>query len=142
MSKETANDGTERLAAVRRYGILDTPPEEPFDRVTAIAARLLRVPIAIISIVDHDRIWFKSRQGIELSEVDRELGLCASCKMVLGSFGMRDGIFGLLEIRWCRVRQAFSFTSGSHWCSLAETRMASGRILPGKGGPPRRGQWT
>lgn len=68
-----------RLAAVRRYNILDSPPDGAFDRITAIAARLLKVPIAIISIVDHDRIWFKSRHGIDLHEVDRDLGLCASC---------------------------------------------------------------
>ena len=69
----------ERLAAVRRYDILDTPPDGAFDRITAIAARLLKVPIAVISIVDHDRIWFKSRRGIDVHQVDRDLGLCASC---------------------------------------------------------------
>lgn len=69
----------ERLAAVRRYDILDTPPDGAFDRITAIAARLLKVPIAIISIVDHDRIWFKSRHGFDVEQVDRDLGLCASC---------------------------------------------------------------
>ena len=70
---------SERLVAVRRYNILDTPPDGAFDRITAIAARLLKVPIAIISIVDHDRIWFKSRHGINVRQVDRDLGLCASC---------------------------------------------------------------
>jgi two-component sensor histidine kinase len=69
----------ERLAAVRRYTILDTPPDGAFDRITAIAARLLNVPIAIISIVDHDRIWFKSRHGIDVHQVDRDVGFCASC---------------------------------------------------------------
>jgi two-component sensor histidine kinase len=70
---------TERLVAVRRYKILDTPPDGAFDRITAIATRLLKVPIALISIVDDDRIWFKSRQGIEAEQVARDLGLCASC---------------------------------------------------------------
>ena len=69
----------ERLAAVRRYDILDTPPDGAFDRITAIAARLVNVPIAIISIVDHDRIWFKSRHGFDVEQIDRDLGLCASC---------------------------------------------------------------
>ena len=69
----------ERLAAVRRYNILDTPPDGAFDRITAIAARLLKVPIAIISIVDHDRIWFKSKHGVDFHQIDRDLGLCASC---------------------------------------------------------------
>jgi eukaryotic-like serine/threonine-protein kinase len=70
---------TERLAAVRRYDILNASPDRAFDRITALAARLLNTPIAIISIVDHDRIWFKSRHGIGLEYVERDLGLCASC---------------------------------------------------------------
>jgi hypothetical protein len=49
---------SERLVAVHRYNILDTPSDGAFDRITGIAARLLKVPIALISIVDHDRIWF------------------------------------------------------------------------------------
>ncbi len=68
----------ERLAAVRRYNILDTPPDGSFDRITSIAARLFDVPIAIISIVDHDRIWFKSHHGTKATEVGRDPGLCAS----------------------------------------------------------------
>jgi hypothetical protein len=48
------------MSAVKRYDILDTPPDGAFDRLTAIAARRFHVPISIISIVDHDRIWFKS----------------------------------------------------------------------------------
>lgn len=67
-----------RIAAVRRYEILDTPPDGSFDRVTAIAARRFNVPIAIISIVDHDRIWFKSHHGIDVEEIGRDPGLCAS----------------------------------------------------------------
>lgn len=67
-----------RVAAVRRYDILDTPPDAAFDAVTAIAARLLDVPVAVISIVDADRIWFKSRHGLDLHQVGRDPGLCAS----------------------------------------------------------------
>ena len=66
------------MAAVRRYEILDTPPDGAFDRITALAARMFGVPIAIVSIVDHDRIWFKSHPGIDASEVGRDAGLCAS----------------------------------------------------------------
>ncbi|MDQ3066719.1 MAG: GAF domain-containing protein [Actinomycetota bacterium] len=67
-----------RLDAVRRYDILDTPPDGAFDRITALAARLFDVPISIISIVDHDRIWFKSAHGIDAEEIGRDPGLCAS----------------------------------------------------------------
>ncbi len=70
-----------RLAAVRRYDILDSPPDGAFDRITALAARRLKVPIAIISIVDEDRIWFKSHHGLPVEQIDREPGLCASAIM-------------------------------------------------------------
>ncbi|MGH8165208.1 MAG: PP2C family protein-serine/threonine phosphatase, partial [Rhodanobacteraceae bacterium] len=73
-----AND-RERLAEVRRYQILDTPPDGAFDRVTALAARIFNVPIALVTIVDEDRIWFKSIYGLEgISEIPRDPGLCAS----------------------------------------------------------------
>lgn len=68
----------QRMAAVRRYDILDTPPDGVFDRITAIAARFFDVPIAIISIVDHDRIWFKSHHGVPVDQIGRDPGLCAS----------------------------------------------------------------
>lgn len=71
------NEGA-RLAAVRRYQILDTPPDGAFDRVTQLAARLFEVPISIVSIVDEDRIWFKSRHGVDVEQVGRDPGLCAS----------------------------------------------------------------
>ena len=72
------DDEAERMAAVHRYEILDTPPDGSFDRVTALAARRFDTPIAIISIVDHDRIWFKSHHGLDVEEIGREPGLCAS----------------------------------------------------------------
>jgi signal transduction histidine kinase/CheY-like chemotaxis protein len=69
---------TERLNALRRYEILDTPPDGAFDRITSIAARLFKVPIAIVSLVDSDRIWFKSHHGLDVQQIDRAPGLCAS----------------------------------------------------------------
>lgn len=71
-------DEPRRLAAVRRYDILDTPPDGAFDRITALAARRFGVPISIISIVDADRIWFKSRHGLDVEQIGRDPGLCAS----------------------------------------------------------------
>jgi GAF domain-containing protein len=67
-----------RLAAVRRYEILDTPFEGAFDRITLLAARIFNAPISIVSIVDNDRVWFKSRHGIDFEQVERLPGLCAS----------------------------------------------------------------
>jgi sigma-B regulation protein RsbU (phosphoserine phosphatase) len=71
-------DEAQRLKAVRRYDVLDTPPDGAFDRITALAARCFGVPIAIVSIVDSDRIWFKSHHGIDAEEIGRDPGLCAS----------------------------------------------------------------
>lgn len=69
----------ERLVAVRRYDILDTPPDGAFDRIAGIAARVCDVPISTITIVDEDRIWFKSAIGIDgVTQIDRDPGLCAS----------------------------------------------------------------
>jgi two-component sensor histidine kinase len=79
-----------RLAAVRRYDILDTPPDGSFDRITSIAARRFNVPISIISIVDEDRIWFKSHHGTTVGEVEREPGLCASAIMSPGPYVVED----------------------------------------------------
>lgn len=67
-----------RIEVLKKYDILDTPPDSRFDRITKLAAELLHVPFSTISLVDRDRIWFKSRFGIEFQEVLREPGLCAS----------------------------------------------------------------
>lgn len=74
----TPSTESERMTAVRRYDILDTPPDGAFDRITALAARRFGVPISIISIVDEDRIWFKSRHGVPVEQIGRDPGLCAS----------------------------------------------------------------
>jgi PAS domain S-box-containing protein len=68
---------TERLAALRRYKILDTPPEAAFDRITRLAAKLFDMPIALISLVDESRAWFKSCVGFGASEVPRDDTLCS-----------------------------------------------------------------
>lgn len=69
----------QRLLALRRFDILDTPPDGSFDRITRLAAELLEVPIALVTLVDEDRIWFKSRSGLDdVSEIPRDPGLCAS----------------------------------------------------------------
>ena len=76
--EKSSSDEAERMMAVRRYDILDSPPDGAFDRITALVARRFGVPIAIISVVDEDRIWFKSHHGLPIKQIDREPGLCAS----------------------------------------------------------------
>lgn len=75
---DTATSEEERIKALKRYSILDTPPDGSFDKLTKLAATLLKVPIAIVSLVDTDRIWFKSKYGIDAQQIDRDEGLCAS----------------------------------------------------------------
>jgi GAF domain-containing protein len=70
-------DEERRLAALHQLGLLDTPPEERFDRLTRLAAALFDVPIVLVSLVDHDRQWLKSRYGVEEDEIPRELSFCA-----------------------------------------------------------------
>ncbi|MFJ6699954.1 PP2C family protein-serine/threonine phosphatase [Streptomyces sp. NPDC091272] len=68
-----------RMEAVRRYDILDTPPDGAFDRVAAMAARLFDVPVASVTIVDADRIWFKAVHGLDgVAQIGRDPGLCGS----------------------------------------------------------------
>lgn len=81
---------SERMDAVRRYDVLDTPPDGAFDRITALAARLFDVPVSIVSIVDHDRIWFKSHHGIDVEEIGRDPGLCASAVCQLDPWIVTD----------------------------------------------------
>jgi GAF domain-containing protein len=70
---------SERLKALARYDILDTPPDHAFDRVAAIAAKLFGVTMATVSIVDTDRIWFKASHGLAgVRQITRDPGLCAS----------------------------------------------------------------
>ena len=70
-------DEAARLARLRQYQILDTPPTEAFDRVTRLASRLLKAPISLASLIDVDRLWVKSRIGLEAVEAPREITFCA-----------------------------------------------------------------
>ncbi len=65
-----------RLEALSRLNVLDTPPEERFDRVTRMAKRLFKVPIALVSLVDENRQWFKSCVGLDATETSRDISFC------------------------------------------------------------------
>ncbi|MEO5965269.1 MAG: sensor domain-containing diguanylate cyclase [Candidatus Limnocylindrales bacterium] len=70
-------DEAARLAQLRALALLDSYPEERFDRITRLAQRLFDVPIALVTLVDEDRQWFKSRQGLDVTETPREAAFCA-----------------------------------------------------------------
>lgn len=67
----------ERLAALHALLILDTPPEQRFDRITEFAASEFDAPIALISLVDENRQWLKSRVGLDVCETSRDVAFCA-----------------------------------------------------------------
>ena len=66
----------ERLTALRQLLILDTPEEERFNRIVTFAADEFDVPVALISIVDSGRTWFKARVGVDLTEAPRDISFC------------------------------------------------------------------
>src|SRR5437667_9200009 len=67
---------SERLAALRSYEILDTEPEKSFDDLTSLASHVCETPIALISLVDSHRQWFKSRVGLDIAETARDISFC------------------------------------------------------------------
>ena len=73
---EKPEDEAERLRALTDLNVLDTDAEERFDRYTRLACRLFGVPIALVSLVDEHRQWFKSRQGLAAGETSRDISFC------------------------------------------------------------------
>ena len=73
---DTPQDEEARLNALRSLNVLDTPSEERFDRLTRLAKRMFDVPIALVSLVDENRQWFKSCIGLNVSETPRDISFC------------------------------------------------------------------
>jgi GAF domain-containing protein len=76
ISPSVPADEQQRLDALHRLGILDTDPEDRFDRLTRLATSALGVPIALVSLVDANRQWFKSCVGLDVSQTDRNISFC------------------------------------------------------------------
>lgn len=77
--QESTADATEiaRLAALHAYRVLDSPRESEFDAIVEIAARICEVPIALISLVDGERQWFKAEVGLGIRETPRSVSVCS-----------------------------------------------------------------
>jgi GAF domain-containing protein len=77
MAAPSATTEAARIAALNRYAILDSEPEEAFDDLVLLAAHICRTPIAMLSLVDDHRQWFKSKVGVEVQETPRDISICA-----------------------------------------------------------------
>jgi anti-sigma regulatory factor (Ser/Thr protein kinase) len=85
-------DEAARLAALRKYKILDTAPETAFDDLTLIASQICGTPIALISLVDEHRQWFKSRVGLDIHETSRSIAFCSHAIQQRGIFSVPDAL--------------------------------------------------
>ena len=81
---------SQRLVALERSGLLDTPPEEAFDRLTWLAARNLDAPIALLTLLTPTQQWFKSRYGLDLQETPRSWAFCNHTILQKGVFSVED----------------------------------------------------
>src|SRR5688572_12434775 len=81
-----------RLAALRSYRILDTDPEPAFDDLTLLASQICGTPIALITLIDEDRQWLKSRVGITATETSRSVAFCDHAIQHRGIFHVPDAL--------------------------------------------------
>src|SRR5262245_61770565 len=107
-----AFDSPERLAALRHYTILNTPPEPVLDRITELAAWFFSAPMAAITLVDGDRVWLKSHYGLAPDQIDHEMGLWSAAILTDDIYCITDAsedpqisadplVTGSLGLRFC-----------------------------------------
>jgi formate hydrogenlyase transcriptional activator len=140
MKTELPENEAARLSALRRYEILDTPPEPAFDRIAEMAANFFHVPMAGVSLVDENRVWFKSRVGINVRQTARDAGLCSLAMLAQGVYHLSDAAhdqralghpfvteLGIRFYAAAALRNGEGFNLGTVWVLDQKTReIASG----------------
>ncbi|MGY5452805.1 sensor domain-containing diguanylate cyclase [Agarivorans sp. MS3-6] len=89
---DTPVNEASRLQTLKQLDVLDTQPEERFDRITRMAKRLFKVPIALVSLVDENRQWFKSCFGVDATETPRDISFCGHAILDNTTFQIRDAL--------------------------------------------------
>jgi GAF domain-containing protein len=112
MSAGNSDSEKKRLKVLWQYDVLDTIPEALFDDLTELAAGICEAPIALISLVDEKRQWFKSKFGITVNETSRDVSFCAHAIQQPDLFIVPDAtqMFALPVIHWLLPTPRFVFT--------------------------------
>jgi hypothetical protein len=119
MKAALPEDEHARVESLREFKVLDTEPEEVFDEVTRLAALISQTPTALITFVDSDRQWFKSRVGFEARETPRDVSFCAHAILQPGPLVVKDALDDdrfkdnplVLETPYIRFYAGFPLTS-------------------------------
>jgi adenylate cyclase len=114
----------ERIAALARYNVLDTPHEEEYDRLVEVASYICSTPISFISLMDFDRQWFKSIKGVAVAEVDRDVALC--------KYLMQDEGQTMMEV--CDLSQDERFRDNPQVSGELHLRFYAGTVLISRDG--------
>jgi GAF domain-containing protein len=132
----------QRLAALRSYRILDTPPEPEYDDVVRLAAQVCRTPVALITLVDEHRQWFKAEIGLGLRETPLEASICSTAILQPDLFVVRDTtrderfhcnplVTGGLKLRFyaggrsCKPRASCPWAPSASWTARAVASLRS-----------------
>ena len=132
-----------RLAALRHYGILDTPREADFDEVVEVASAICGTPISVINLIDQGRQWFKAEVGLGVRETPIDSSICAHAILQPGLFVIPDTTLDprLQTTRWSRVTRICGFTPVRCWRrrkAFRWVRFASSITNPANSTRPRR----
>jgi hypothetical protein len=92
MATPATNTDAARVAALEKYAILDSEPEQAFDDLAKLASYVCKTPIALVSLIDGERQWFKSKMGLTASQTPREVAICATAIQQKDVFVVPDAL--------------------------------------------------